>query len=388
LGKVVRSIESIDGSTDLTDGNGNSVIYIGREVRKGETTILQFDVASGELQHRAADGSGFIPIESYAEFQLINRDNTNRSKNYKQEANLDLLGDQNGDGTFGETGDQNWTPVGTYLSNAFTGTFNGDGKDIANLYIQLPISFIGLFGYVKGKIKNVHIQSGSLTGSDAVGGISGGLHVGGTIENCSNAGTVRGEWVVGGVVGRSDSSGSITACSNTGPVIGTARDVGGITGFNAGSITACSNAGKIEALFIVGGVAGYNEGSITACSNTGPVTSPLDAGGVVTYNYGSITACYNVGLVFEQAGQCGSIVKENGNQIIACYWLPGGAAIDASFDGSYSSPQFSLGNWPNSSINTNWDIGSANGSPGNYWKSMGTPSNSPGPNDFPKLWWE
>jgi hypothetical protein len=92
LGKVVRSIESVGGTPDLTDGFGNTVIYIGREVEKGGMLILEFDAGSGALKHRAADGSGFIPVGSYAEFQLINRYSTSRSGTYKQEANLDLLG--------------------------------------------------------------------------------------------------------------------------------------------------------------------------------------------------------------------------------------------------------------------------------------------------------
>jgi hypothetical protein len=332
---------------------------------------LQFDAASGELQHRAASGSGFIPIGSYAEFQLISSGyGTFMDGKYKQEANLDLLGDQNGDGTFDPIVDQNWAPVSNYICNDFTGTFDGNGKDIANLYIDSNDYFVGLFAFGPGKIKNVHIRSGSVTGDETVGGIAGACDGGGTIENCSNAATVRGNKLVGGIVGYN--VGNIIACSNTGLVIGSIEEVGGIAGRTIGSITACSNTGQIEAYRIVGGIAGSIDG-------------------------GRLTACYNVGpvyVLYVPNGDGGSLVgkvEANGCSQIACYWLPGGNVSDAMGNGSYFPPEFDSTHWPlgNSDTEPAWRIGNADGSgSGHYWKSMGTPSDSPGPNDFPRLWWE
>jgi hypothetical protein len=467
LGKVVRSIESVGATPALTDGYGNTVIYIGRKVAKGGKMItLDFDAVSGELRHRAADGSGFIPIGSYAEFQLINSGSTNMSKNYKQEANLDLLGDQNGNGTFGENGDLDWTPVGLIQAFSFTGTFDGDGKDIANLYIDRPgTNAIGLFGSSSGAFKNVHIRSGSVTGQQGVGGVVGIL-TGGSIENCSNAGTVTGAMDAGGVAGENNGSmvdcsnagqitgvsftggvagenrGSMVACSNTGQVMVEKSSGGGVAGNNWGTITASSNAGQVTGgnnSGYMGGVAAWNYGTIAACSNTGQVWVDGFGGGVVSQNYGgtiiasfntgsvkvsstvsydtggdmvtgggggvaatnnngTITACYNVGEIL--GGACGGVVAVNINNAyqIACYWLwlPGGDAstavrINNSAPGNDNSLEFSSTNWPdgNSDAETAWKIGNADGSgSGHYWKSMGTPSDNPGPNDFPKLWWE
>jgi hypothetical protein len=399
LGKVVRSIESVGGTPDLTDGFGNTVIYIGREVEKGGMIILEFDAGSGALKHRAADGNGFIPVGSYAEFQLVGRDITSASEKYKQEANLDLLGDQNGNGVFGESGDLNWTPVGAQVMFGiiFRGTFDGDGKDIANLCINwVGINGAALFAGTPEIIKNVHIRSGLVRGRANIGGFVGEFDRG-TIKNCSNNAAIKGDYSnVGGIVGSNYGTGTITACSNTGSVTVSGMNAGGVVGSNSGTMTACSNTGSVTASqYWAGGVGGSNTGTITACYNTGSVTaSQYWAGGVAGDNGGTITACYNVGPVWANSiSTAGGVVSgnTNGGSTIACYWLPnvlGGNATVGCTGGPDASLAFSQNDWPNDVINADWHMGSADGSPGNYWKSMGTPSDNPGPNDFPKLYWE
>jgi hypothetical protein len=117
------------------------------------------------LSHRPAAGSpAAIPIGSYAEFQLINTDAATLGGSYKQEADLDLMGEE-------------WTPVGNYgISTAyyFSGQFDGGGHAIANLKITGSNDYVGLFGSVDGgNISKVCINSGSVSGGNQVGGVAG-----------------------------------------------------------------------------------------------------------------------------------------------------------------------------------------------------------------------
>ncbi|WP_010262066.1 GLUG motif-containing protein, partial [Treponema primitia] len=263
-----------------TDGDE---ILIGRKEEELVTLNLDED---GKLQFRAVE-DGFIPIGSYAEFQLINTAG-NLSKKYKQEADLDLLGIPPA-GVGSNWSGQKWTAIGSNSNgdDRFFGLFDGDGKAINNLFIDNTSNFQGLFGYVgrDGKVKNVHIASGSVNGAKDVGGVVG-CSDWGEITDCSNSSSVNGANRVGGVVG-DNLYGTITTCSNTGDVTGTDKlsNVGGIVGgFTGGSITDCSNSGSIKGAERVGGVAGSSnsvENKITGCSNSGSVSGASNVGGMV-----------------------------------------------------------------------------------------------------------
>ena len=68
----------------------------------------------------------------------------------------------------------NWTPIGTTSSNSFSGTFDGDGKTISNLTVNLPNNYnVGLFGHSKGTIQNVTLTNATVQGKNFVGGLVG-----------------------------------------------------------------------------------------------------------------------------------------------------------------------------------------------------------------------
>ena len=133
-----------------------------------------------------------------------------------------------------------WTPIGN-SSNEYTGTFDGNGKTIENLYINNTTSANdqGLFGYVgsSGTVQNLTV-TGSVAGYINVGGVVG--YNSGTFENCAFTGSVSGYWYVGGVVGNNN-GGTVTGCifSGSGKVSGS-NSVGGVVGQNInGSVTGC-----------------------------------------------------------------------------------------------------------------------------------------------------
>ena len=202
-----------------------------------------------------------------------------------------------------------WTPIGTNYENRYKGTFDGRGHTIKGLTVTTNDQFVGLFGYLDraGTVKNVVMEDIQITSNHVLmSGNTGGV-VGsswGTIENCSVSGSVSGTNCVGGVVG----------------------------GQKAGSIIGCSSSATVKGTRYVGGVAGEKQGTMIACYATGDVTLEIDSqrdlsgGGVVGFNIGSrVLACYATGNVNSKGRSTGNVhigglFGDNYTVVTACYW--------------------------------------------------------------------
>ena len=202
---------------------------------------------------------------------------------------------------------KDWTPIGTDYDNSYKGTFDGGGHTITGLTFTTNDEYAGLFGWLNraGTVKNVVMEGVQITSNQIYGGSIGGV-VGsgwGTIENCSVSGSVSGTDCVGGVVG-SQKAGSIIGCCTSATVKGT-HYVGGVAGEKWGTMTACYATGNVtleiasQKNLYGGGVVGLNGGSrVLACYATGNVTSTGSStgnvyiGGFLGGNYTTVTACY------------------------------------------------------------------------------------------------
>ena len=199
-----------------------------------------------------------------------------------------------------------WTPIGTSFDNSYKGTFDGGGHTIKGLTVTTNDQFVGLFGYLNraGMVKNVVMKGIQIT-SNHMFGCTGGVvgYSWGTIENCSVSGSVSGTDCVGGVVG-SQKAGSIIGCSSSATVKGK-HYVGGVAGEKWGTMTACYATGNVTLEIASqknnfgGGVVGLNGGSrVLACYATGNVTSTgsstgnVHIGGLFGDSYTTVTACY------------------------------------------------------------------------------------------------
>ena len=199
-----------------------------------------------------------------------------------------------------------WTPIGTSFDNSYKGTFDGGGHTITGLTVTTNDQFVGLFGYLNraGTVKNVVMEGIQIT-SNHMFGCTGGVvgYSWGTIENCSVSGSVSGTDCVGGVVG-SQKAGSIIGCCSSATVKGT-HYVGGVAGEKWGTMTACYATGNVTLEIASpknlsgGGVVGLNGGSrVLACYATGNVTSTgsstgnVHIGGLFGDSYTTVTACY------------------------------------------------------------------------------------------------
>ena len=150
-----------------------------------------------------------------------------------------------------------WTPIGN-SSQKYTGTFDGQNHTISGLYFNdKNTNYVGLFGYNSGTVKNVGVVDSYFKGNWYVGGVCGTNA--GTITSCYNTGAVSGSDRVGGVSGYNNSEGTIISCYSKGTVSSTDDFVGGVCGYNLCKITNCYYGSDKYS----GNAVGYNNGTVT-----------------------------------------------------------------------------------------------------------------------------
>jgi len=219
-----------------------------------------------------------------------------------------------------------WQPIVVlhpYCPTPFTGlmgTFNGQGHEIRDLFINRPDEdFVGLFGYANGVIKDIGVVNASVTG-DGTYSYSGGVGAlvaanAGLVSNCYSTGNVSGRSSVGGLVG--GNSGLVSNCYSTGNVSGDSC-VGGLVGENGALciVTSSYSTASVSGSAEVGGLVGSNAGTVSNSSCTGRVTGNDYVGGLVGYNGASgfpaiVTNSYSSANVTGNK-YVGGLVGENG----------------------------------------------------------------------------
>lgn len=207
------------------------------------------------------------------------------------------------------SGATEWTPIGETSgtgTNAFAGTFDGQGHTISDLSITtLPSGAVrtGLFGTTYGGVVKDFTIKGSITLSAGNSGTNSGI--GGAI------GATKNRTAVSGVT-------SYVNISNTSA--NALVHVGGVVGeLYSSTAKQCLYFGSINlqnASDSIGGVVGYiNNSEIGYCANLGTVktaTAGAYVGGVLGYlnnPAGKVHNCYNYGSVKNGGGNhCGAII--------------------------------------------------------------------------------
>jgi hypothetical protein len=186
---------------------------------------------------------------------------------------------------------QGWQPIGPSSLSAFTGTFDGQGFEIRDLFINRPDeSPVGLFGPVEeeGVIKDVGLVNAMVTGYFYVGALAG--YSNGIVTNSYSTGNVSSTiGMVGGLVGKNTDtiSSSYSTASVTGVV-----NVGGLVGDNwGGTVSNSYSTGNTIGSTCVGGLVAYNNrGIVNHSYSTGSVTGDEEVGGLVGRNYEGTTS--------------------------------------------------------------------------------------------------
>jgi len=255
-------------------------------------------------------------------------------------------------------GGKGWQPIGTQ-DNPFIGSFDGQGYEIRDLFINRPDEYYdGLFGVVGegGVIKNLGVVNATVTGEHCVGCLMGANL--GTVSNSYSTGNVTGLDFVGGMVGGnggnvSDShfTGSVTSNGDMGMGL-----VGGLVGYNDGDVSDSYATGNVIGnRQASGGLVGANFGTVSNSYSTGNVIGDDFVGGLLggngylgtvsdSYSTGSVTGNSNVGGLIGWTANTGIVsnsyynyteVLINGQNIITI-----GALFDKDFEEWLANDKF------------------------------------------------
>lgn len=201
---------------------------------------------------------------------------------------------------------------------AFEGNFNGNGKTINNLLMDVPEDqiedSIGLFRNNCGTIQDLKVVAKmfvpNVEGKTASIGIIAGKNSG-TLQKCkvegemvANTENTNNTIMIAGIVGENtgtivDSSSDVDITANHLKAGIVAKNVNTGDNENSGVITNCTNNGYINELenteqYTAGIVAINEKGKITNCTNNGKLEGKL-VGGIAGTSTGEIIACINTG---------------------------------------------------------------------------------------------
>jgi hypothetical protein len=313
--------------------------------------ILAFSFVSLSIPVSLGQAGDPFVITNVNDLQAINNNLT---------AYYVLGNDIDASATIGWNGGAGFIPIGT-LASGFTGSFDGKGYKIFNLYINRPSTdYVGLFGYVGsgGVVKNVGLESESVRGKTYVGGLVG--RNSGTVDNCYSTGSVSGTTsFVGGLVGCNDYGGTVSKSCSTGTVSGGSY-VGGLVGINSwyGTASNCYSTGAVNGNQDVGGFVGYNNhGTASNCYSTGSVRGDSTVGGLVGRNYGPVSNCYSTGSVTGSTTEVGGLVGRNYYGTVSNCYSTGSVSGTTNYVGGLVGRN-TEGTVPNTGTVSNsfWDI--------------------------------
>lgn len=206
-----------------------------------------------------------------------------------------------------------WNPIGGFINSdwrGFTGTFDGQGHNISNIYVNDAWSNLGMFGFVNmGIVKNVNIQGGSIASiytdsrdsqslhSSAIGGLIGYAADCYEITNCHSSANVYANGGAGSLCGYVMTNG------------GFGERINGIT-----KISNCSASGIVNGRESCGGLIGdvYGDVEVRNCFATGDVNiakgseTSLYRGGLIGhFMYAQAYNCYSIGVVTNATNNSG-----------------------------------------------------------------------------------
>lgn len=231
----------------------------------------------------------------------------------------------------------------------FGGTFLGQGFTISGYRLMRQQNAVGFFRYLQ---KTSVVEDLNLKGT-VQPAKSDNLDIGGfvgvnsgTIRNCSFTGTVSGTERIGGIAGRNKVSGIIESCTASGTVYGD-HYIGGVAGENLGVIRSCVNYAEANAhvdhnsvsmgitsglsldsftakestrdATNIGGIAGSSSGVIRGCENHAAIgyeKMGYNVGGIAGSQIGYITECANYGVINGSNGVGGIVGQFKPNVVL------------------------------------------------------------------------
>ena len=196
-------------------------------------------------------------------------------------------------------------------SKFFTGTFDGRGFKVTNLFINRGGNRgdVGLIGRTNGAIvKNLGIVGATISDNLCVGGLVGNAIGHTIITNCYVSGDLQSDkGAVGGLVGQSADT-SIKDCYFIGNVTSVSDKVGGLVGTGSVTVDNSFAMGTVSGSASVGGLLGSGTTTITNSFAANNVSSSSDGGGglvgggsnitmINSFSTGAVTSAFAGGVI-------------------------------------------------------------------------------------------
>jgi hypothetical protein len=251
-------------------------------------TFAQATETSSIMPEGWTDGSGG-KIENLANLRWLSETGRAWDENWVQTSNIDAsetilwnIVDHDNDAST-DSIPMGFQPISwnSNISNTFTGSYNGQGHIISNLYIHSSHgSEVGLWGNIShSKIENVVLENAQICGNYDVGGLVGYSYKS-VISNCNVTGTIKANGNTGGIIG-SERESDICNCTSRAS-ISSGNDAGGIAGISYyGNYNLCKGLGTVAGENDVGSLIGdITNGSITICEGSGGCSGMNRIGGL------------------------------------------------------------------------------------------------------------
>lgn len=160
-------------------------------------------------------------------------------------------------------GEHLWSPIGVDHNIPFSGSVDGGGHTLSNLFLDMPAGdYVGLFGQCQTcTVSNINLSEVYLRALDTAGSLAGNFSTNSTMSDCHATGVdiVATSYNIGGLVGGLITNSSVTRCSAQGSVVGV-NQVGGLVGspWDLTFITESFATGTVSAQHLAGGLIGYS----------------------------------------------------------------------------------------------------------------------------------
>ena len=223
---------------------------------------------------------------------------------------------------------EEWIPIGDDRSQRteFHGTFDGQNHTVKNIKITKKTdrddenkSSYGLFGNLKGTVKNLKVENVSILGAPKFIGALVGRMNDGLIENChvKNSSVECNNWTIGGLVGQLN-NGKISGCTVEGTAIKGYAAVGAIAGIALSEgERVIENCSVKNCTILQNGSFGYGNydemfGAIVGALYSGTLTVYLNACSVENTEIKGVASTELCGFISE-----GGKLVVNGYEILA-----------------------------------------------------------------------
>lgn len=138
--------------------------------------------------------------------------------------------------------ENNFTPIGNSTSNSFRGTFDGNGMSISGIRIykntkDVASQNIGLFGVLRGTVKNLKLTDTRIVAYGFTGGIAADCSSNSVIDHCIVTSTVvvysvqPGALRFGGIAGYANSKTAIISNNTSSATVAIKEGLGGCEGY-------------------------------------------------------------------------------------------------------------------------------------------------------------